>query len=107
VADQHRRSARAERLDGAGDVGDHVLHGIGLDRMGFVGAAVAANVDGRRGEAGGGDGAELMAPGKPRLWKAVDHQHQRAGSLDGDTQRQLAHRDRAEIGHGQSLVLGV
>src|SRR5260370_41924407 len=77
---------------------------IGLDLVGLVRAAVAANVDRAGREAGGRDGAHLMAPRVPRLRKAVDQDNQRAPTLERDPQRDLAHLYLTKIGHdGSSL----
>src|SRR5665213_350260 len=71
--------------------------------MRLVRAAIAAHVDGAGGEAGGGDRPNLVAPGIPGLRKAVDHDHQRTGALDGAIQLQLADLDGAKFGHDQRV----
>jgi hypothetical protein len=99
VANDHRGSVRAQGGDQAGHIAGEALEAIGLDLVGFVGAAVAANVDRASREAGGRDGGHLVAPRVPRLRKAMDHDHQRALTLEGDAQGDLAHRDLSKIGH--------
>ena len=88
------RWTRAEGGDRTGHIAGEALETIGLDLVGFVGAAVAANVDRTSREAGACDGGHLVAPGVPRLRKAVDHDHQRALTLEGDPQGDLAHWNR-------------
>src|SRR5215217_7644966 len=60
---------------------------------------IAAHVDGAGGEAGGGDGIDLVAPAVPALRKAVDHQDQRAGALHDRADLGAAGVDGAELLH--------
>ena len=91
VADDHRRLVRAQGGDQASHISGQMFETIGLDLVGLVRAAVTANVDRAGREAGGRNGAHLMAPRVPRLRKAVDHDNQRALTLKGDPQCDLAH----------------
>ena len=64
--------------------------GVGVDRRGRVGAAVAAHV-GRDGVvAGRGERRELVPPRVPALGKAVAEQHERPLAGLGDVHRQVA-----------------
>ena len=93
MADQDAALVRAQRLDHAGDIADHVFHVIGLDGVRLVRAAIAAHIDGAGGEAGLGDRPDLVAPGIPALRKAVHHHHQRAGALDHGPQSHIGQLD--------------
>ncbi len=61
VADEHRRLTGRQGVDDGGDIPGHRLHRIGLDRVRLVGSAIAAHIDGARGEAGGRERRHLVA----------------------------------------------
>ena len=92
VTDDHGLGL-AERLDQLDHVADQVEQRVGVDRLGRLGAAVAAHVGRDAAEAGGADRLELMPPRVPALRPAMAEQHQRAAAGLG-----VAHVDAVGLG---------
>jgi hypothetical protein len=94
MSQQDRWSLGLKAFCNADQVSNHVLHGISLSRIRFIGSAIASDVDGAGGKTRFGHRPNLMSPGIPALWEAVDHDHQGTLALDG-----RAKFDRAQIEH--------
>ena len=59
------RTGRIERVDDRCDISRKFFDRIGFDRVGFVGPALAADIEGSSGKAGRRYRRHLMAPRKP------------------------------------------
>src|SRR5581483_6663798 len=70
-----------ECVEQADDVADEMQHGVFLDTLGAIAAAIAAQVERYRAESGLGECAKLMPPGIPALGKAVAENDERALAL--------------------------
>lgn len=83
MADQHRLIG-AQGIDQAEQVVDLVAQAVARDRLRRIGVAIAAEIRGNRVIAGGCQRRELMPPGVPELWPAVNQHHQRPRTRLGD-----------------------
>lgn len=80
VVTDDRRCLGTEGRHETDVVGNQANHAIVVDRQRLRRAAVAAHVDGHGAVPGRGERGDLVSPRVPRLGKAMDEQHQRAGT---------------------------